>query len=111
MDLQNYDRLKLKYKLYFALITLSAFALSLYPTWYIISEVATFINFDIDAPVRKQDNHLVFLAGSFILFVVNLVIVSIVLTYIICKFKKWSKQQAIDYFFHYKNLPMHWLKR
>jgi len=69
MDLQNYDRLKLKYKLYFALITLSAFALSLYPTWYIIYEVAIFINFDIDAPVRKQDNHLVFwLVASFYLW-------------------------------------------
>jgi hypothetical protein len=111
MDLQNYDRLKLKYKLYFAMITLSAFALSLYPTWYIISEVATFINFDIDAPVRKQENSLVFLAGCFILFVVNLGIACIALTYLICKFKKWSKQQAIDYFYHYKNLPKHWLKR
>lgn len=111
MNRTNYNNLKFRIRLWFACITLIIFAVSAFPIaefWFF-----TLKYFDInpDTPLRPQENSTLFLVCTLIFSLVTLFLSTLFVTWLVAKVYGYSKQQCIDYFFRYENLPKHWLKR
>lgn len=111
MSQVNYRNLKVRYRLYFLAIVWSALASSAYPTWFISFWFAGVLNIPFGAPVIEHKFGLLWFGGFILTGVVNLVFSYLVISIAISKYKGWSKQQALDYFVHYRNFPQHWLKK
>ena len=73
--------------------------------------LAEFLGVDQDFPVKEQVNRWCWFSGFILIGTINFVLACILVSCLIAKFKGWSYQQTIDYFWRYENFPRHWYKR
>jgi magnesium-transporting ATPase (P-type) len=111
MNIENYNNLKFKYKLFFAVIVFVAMGISAYPIWELSIELAEYLEIDLEAPIKEQVFGWHWFFGFILIGAVNLVGACILLTFAITKLKGWSFQQALDYFWRYENFPTYWYKK
>ena len=110
MNIQNYHKLRFKYKLYFTIIAFLGICLSSYPTWEMSVFLAEYLNIEQGLPIKEQLNGLDWLIGFFVIGIVNFLFTCIFISYLIAKLKGWSYQQTVDYFLRYENFPRYWYK-
>ena len=102
MNTDNYNRIKLKYKIYFVFIVWGGIALSYYPSLYYVSWLES--TFEVSERGGLYD--FLYLLVVFI----NVILGCVIISFLISIYKNWSLSQALDYFVRYENLPKHWLK-
>jgi hypothetical protein len=102
MNTENYNKLKFKYKMYFVLIVWRGIALTFYPAL----KYALWLESQFPESMRDWFFDLLYLSGFFAFVISG----CLVITFVICKYKGWTREQAIDYFIKYENFPSHWLK-
>ena len=110
MNLDNYERLRPKYKRYFELIVLSAIALCAYPTWLLSEKLAVILDLDIALPISSQENGWFWVLGFLLIGALLFILSCILISTMIAIYKGWTIQQTLDYFVRYENLPNHWYK-
>ena len=106
---EKYDNIRFRYKVYFVAIVITSLALSAYPTWILSMNLAETLGIPLDSPVNEQKNGFVWLIGFILIAIVNFLVASGVVIYVVCRIKGWSRNQAIEYLFKY-NVPKHWNK-
>ena len=102
--------IKLKYRLYACLTCVAALSI-FYVSWTVIYSLAQ--KFGIDNYASGTPGSSLNIYDYLVLLVLVLIfLLSFRLTiFIICKYKKWSYKQAVDYLFHNNNVPEHWLQK
>ena len=108
--MENYNRLKPKYKTYFVLLVWAAIAISAYPTWEFSVWLAELLNIPSDVPVKEQENGLLWFVSFLAVAILNMLLVCVLLSLVVAKYKGWSLNQTLDYFVRYENFPDHWTK-
>jgi len=102
MNTDNYNKLKFKYKMYFVLIVWAGITLTFYPAL----KYALWLESKFPESSRGGFFDLLYLSGFFSFVILGCFII----IFILCKYKGWTRKQAIDYFIRYKNFPKHWLE-
>lgn len=111
MNLTNYRNLKFRIHLWFSIIVLVIFSISSYPIYEFVTWLSDYYNVVTDKPLRGQENAGIFSLGVAVFSLIVISVVAVFVTFCIAKIYGYSRQQCIDYFFRYENLPSHWMKR
>jgi hypothetical protein len=111
MNLNNYNRLKPKYRFYFVLLVWAAIAISALPTWEFSLWLSDAFNIDADAPIKEQEGSLVWIICFLAVGILNMFLACVFLSYLTAKYNGWSYNQTLDYFVRYENFPKHWVNQ
>ena len=107
MNLENYRKLKLKYRLIQEFVVYISIILGFSIGFAFMYLYANYLGLDIHSPDTGNDNvfeYTVAVSG------VSIIFSYLVAAYIICKFKNWTATNFINCFFRCKNYPKHWFK-
>ena len=111
MNKTNYRNLKLRIKMWFMLITLVIFSISAFPIVEFCSFALDYWDIAPGGPLKAQENSTKFLLSVLTFSLLMVFLSTVLVTWLVAKVYGYSKEQCIDYFFRYENLPQHWLKR
>jgi VIT1/CCC1 family predicted Fe2+/Mn2+ transporter len=111
MNRTNYNNLKLTVKMTFLFITFVIFVISAFPITVFYSFLSEYLNITPDSALKTQENSTEFIVYMLVFSVFSVCLSTVLVTWLIAKICGYNKQQCIDYFYRYENLPKHWLKR
>ncbi|MBA6381372.1 MULTISPECIES: hypothetical protein [unclassified Colwellia] len=107
MNLDNYKKLKFKYKLILDMSVLSSILIGFSIGVTFMYMYASYLGLDVYAPDTGDDN--LFEATMFF-SALSIVMIYLIQAVIICKYRNWTASQFTDRFLKCKNYPSHWMK-